>query len=78
MSFLSKPYQIFLDRALDIPGHGKYVVDGFNAVHKQYLATCLKMRSTPEAENIYSKRMRVESIRLLSDVLFIKIISDCS
>ena len=34
MSFLSKPYQIVLDRDVDIPGHGKDVVDGFNAVQK--------------------------------------------
>ena len=26
MSFLSKPYQIVLDRAVDTPGHGKDVV----------------------------------------------------
>ena len=35
MSYLSKPYQIVLDRAVDTPGHRKYVVDGFNAVQKQ-------------------------------------------
>ena len=47
-SFLSKSYQIVIDRAVDTPGHGKDVVDGFNAVQKRYLATCLIMRSTPE------------------------------
>ena len=46
MSYLSKPYQIVLDGAVDTPGHGKYVVDGFNAVQKQYSATCLIMCST--------------------------------
>ena len=35
MLFLSKSYQLFLDRAVDTPGHGKYVLDGFNAVQKQ-------------------------------------------
>ena len=39
MYFLSKSYQIVLDRYVDTPGHGKYVMDGFNAVQKQYLAT---------------------------------------
>ena len=34
MSYLSTSYQIVLDRAVDAPGHGKDVVDGFNAVHK--------------------------------------------
>ena len=43
-----KIISIFLDRAVDTPGHGKYVVDGFNAVQKRYLATFLIMRSTPE------------------------------
>ena len=46
MSYLSKSYQIVLDRAVDTPGHGKDVVDVFNAVQKRYLATCLRMRST--------------------------------
>ena len=48
MSYLSTSYQNFLDRAVDTPGHGKYVVDGFNAVQKQYLASCLRISSTPE------------------------------
>ena len=62
MSYLSKSYQIVLDRAVDTPGHGKYVVDGFNAVQKRYLATLLRMRSTPEKYKIDSKRMPVEAM----------------
>ena len=62
MSFLSKSYHIVLDRAIDTPGHGKDVVDGFNIVQKRYLATCLRMRSTPEKDKIDSKRMRVEAM----------------
>ena len=65
MYYLSKSYQIILDRAVDTPGHGKDVVDGFNAVQKQYLATFLRMRSTPEKDNIDSKRMRVEAIHYI-------------
>ena len=61
MSYLSTPHQMVLDRDVDTPVHGKDVVDGFNAVQKRYLATCLRMRSTPEKENIDSKRMRVEA-----------------
>ena len=34
MSYLSTSYQIVLDRAVDTPGRGKDVVDGFNAVQK--------------------------------------------
>ena len=37
----------------------KYVVDGFNAVLKQYIAICLRMHSTPEVEKIISIRMDV-------------------
>ena len=70
MSYLSKSYQIVLDRAVDTPGHGKYVVDGFNAVHKRYLATCLRMCSTPEKDNIDSNRMRVEAMTDKGEISF--------
>ena len=70
MSYLSTPYQIVLDRAVYAPGHGKDVVDGFNAVQKRYLATCLIIRSTPEKYNIDSKRMRVEAMTEKGDVNF--------
>ena len=62
ISYLTTSYQIFLDRAVDTPGHRKDVVYGFNAVQKRYLATCLRMRSTPEKDNIESKHMCVESM----------------
>ena len=72
MSYLSKSYQIVLDRAVDTPGHGKDVVDGFNAVQKIYVATCLRMRSTPEKDNIDSKCMRVEAMTDKGEVSFSK------
>ena len=72
MSYLSTSYQIFLDRDVDTPGHGKDVVDGFSAVQKQYLATCLRMRSTPEKDKIDSKRMRVEAMTEKGEVSFSK------
>ena len=61
-SFLSKSHQIVLDRSVDKPVYGKYVVDGFNAVQKRYLATCLRMHSIPEVNNIDSKRMYVDTM----------------
>ena len=70
MSYLSKSYQIVLDRAVDTPGHGKYVVDGSNAVQKRYLATCLRMRSTPEVDKIDSKRMRFDAMTNKIEVSF--------
>ena len=53
---------MFLDRAVDTPGHGKDVVDGFNNFQKRYLATCLIIRSTPEKDKIDSKCMRVDAM----------------
>ena len=56
--YFSTSYQIFLDEAVDTPGYGRDVADGFNAVKKQYLATCLRMRSTPEntLANVFEKK----------------------
>ena len=72
MSYLSTSYQIVLDRAVDTPGHGKHVVDGFNATQKRYLCTCLRMRSTPEKDNIDSKCMHVEAMIEKGEVRFAK------
>ena len=65
-----KSYQIVLDRAVDTPSHGKDVLDGFNAVQKRYLATCLRMRITPEKDKIDSKHMRVEAMTEKGEVSF--------
>ena len=59
-----------MDRAADTLDHGKYVVDGFNALHKHYLATCLRMRSTPEVEKIDSKRMHVDAMTEKGELRF--------
>ena len=73
MSYLLKSYQIVLDRAVDKPSHGKDVVDGFNAAaQKQYLATCLRMRSTTEKNWIDSKRMHFEAMIENGEVSFAK------
>ena len=47
-------------------------MDGFNAVQQLYLATCLRMRSTPERDKIDSKRMRVEAMTENREVSFAK------
>ena len=59
--FLSKSYQHFIYKAFDAPGHVKDLVDGFNAFQKQYLATCLRMRSTLEVDKIDIKCMSVDT-----------------
>ena len=69
---ISKSYQAVLDRSFDTPGHGKDVVDGFNTVHKRYLATFLRMLSTPEVDNIDSKRMHVDDMTDKGEVSFAK------
>ena len=63
---------MFPDIAVDIPSHVKYVVEGFNTVNKRYLETCLRMHSTPEVENIDSKRMRVDAMTKKGEVIFAK------
>ena len=70
--FLSKSYQIFLDRFVDTPVHGKDVVDGFNAVQKRYLDTCLRMRSKPEVDKIKSNHMCVHVLTEKGEVIFAK------
>ena len=61
---------MFLDRAIDTPGHGKYVIYGFNAVQKQYLDTCLRMIITTEVDKIDSKRMRVDAMNEKGEASF--------
>ena len=69
--FLSKSYQIVLDRDIDTPGHGKDVVDGFNAVQKRYLSTCLIICSTPKVDNIKCKNMCVGAITEKGEVILL-------
>ena len=70
--FLSKSYQVVLNRAVDTPGNGKYVVDVFNAVQKQYLATCLIICSMPEVKNTDSKCIHVDAMTKKGEVSFSK------
>ena len=43
-----------------------------NDVQKRYLATCLRMCSTPEVDKINSKRMRVDAMNNKGEVIFAK------
>ena len=72
MSFLSKSYQNVLDRSVDTLGHRKDVVGVFTSVQKQYLATCLRMRTTPEVDKIDNKHMHVDTMTSKGEVLFSK------
>ena len=44
----------------------------FNSVQKQYLATCLRMHSTPEVDKIDSNCMRDDSMNEKGEVSFAK------
>ena len=72
MSYLSKSYQRVLDRSVDTPRHVKDVVDGFIAVDKWYLDTCLIIRSTLEKYNIDSKRICVDAMTKKGEVSFVE------
>ena len=37
MSVISQTYSLIIDRGISVPGHGKEVVDGLNAVDKYYI-----------------------------------------
>ena len=45
-------------------------MDGFNYVQKGCLATCLRMRSTSEVDDIDGKRMCVDAITEKLEVIF--------
>ena len=37
MSVISQCYSIIIDQGISVPGNGKEVVDGLNAVDKRYI-----------------------------------------
>ena len=45
-------------------------MDGFNAARKQYLSTCLRMRSMPEKDKIDSNSMRVDAMTKKGEVRY--------
>ena len=45
---------------------------GFNDIQKLYLATCLRMVSTPEVDKIDSKRMHVDAMTKKGEVIFLE------
>mgnify|MGYP000211327405 FL=1 len=56
LSLLAFNYSIIIDRAVGAPGHGKDLVDGLNAVDKQYLK--IIMRSIKTAQEDDDKKIR--------------------
>ena len=48
---LSVQFDMTIDRQVGAPGHGKDIIDGINAVDKNYIAKGFCMTNTPEANN---------------------------
>ena len=48
LSYLASAYAITINRQIDAPGHGKGVVDGINAIDKNYLSKMMNLIMTPE------------------------------
>jgi hypothetical protein len=61
LSHLSAKYDMTIDHAVGAPLHGKDILDGINATDKQYLAACMCLICTPEA-NDGEKRMAAQSM----------------
>eukprot|EP00978_Attheya_sp_CCMP212_P009286 scaffold21956_cov70-Attheya_sp.AAC.2 len=72
LSVVSVKFQIVIDRAVDTPGHGKDVVDGFNAVQKRFLTTCLRKTNMPEVHDTVNDddRMLIHSMTEKGEVSF--------
>eukprot|EP00957_Ditylum_brightwellii_P009795 738842-Ditylum_brightwellii.AAC.1 len=49
-STFSMKYAIVIDHAVSTPRHGKYVVDGLNAIDKTYLQTAMLTNSILEED----------------------------
>ena len=54
LSALAHALNIAIDRAIGAPGHGKDVVDGLNAVDKNYLKTLMSQIQVPGADNLHN------------------------
>ena len=48
LSCLVSIYEFTIDRQVDAPGHGTGVVDGINAINKNYLSKMMSLTMTPE------------------------------
>ena len=54
MSVMSQCYSIIIDCGISVPGHGKEVVDGFNAVDKRYIYQLISKVQLPGSVRFYS------------------------
>ena len=69
MSLLAVRYNIVVDRAVGAPGHGKDVVDGLNAIDKEFLKRAMMRNKNPE-DNHSCKDMFAHGFTLKGRVSF--------
>ena len=50
LSLLSSNFYITIDKVIDSPGYGKYIVDAINTCDKRYVKGNIGMARTPKAE----------------------------
>ena len=62
LSIIAYKYGIIIDRAIGAPGHGKDIVDGLNAVDKQYLKGCMRTIKTADETEFDIKKIQIHSI----------------
>ena len=56
MSVMSQCYSIIIDRGISVPGHGKEVVDGLNAVDKRCINKLMSTVQLPGSKIFDSQR----------------------
>ena len=55
MQVLSQRHSIIIDRGIIASGHGKYVIDGLNAIEKRYMYTLMYNVQLPGSKTFYSQ-----------------------
>ena len=57
MSVMSQCYPVIFDQGISVPGHGKEVVDGGNAIEKRLIYQLMSNVQLPGSKNIYSQTL---------------------
>ena len=64
-------YSIIIDRVINVPGNGKEVVDGLNAVDKRYIYQLMSTAQLP-VSNIFDPQMQIKTSNQKYDVILAK------
>ena len=71
MSVMSQCYSIIIDRGISVPGHGKEVVDGINAVDKNYIYQLISKVQVPGSVR-FDSQIRMHTVTENKDVSLAK------